>query len=414
MRRGGRPTTPGGAGADVVVAGAGPAGLAAAAELAERGLAVRLVAPSLEATWDATYAAWREDLPDDVPCAVVAPTVQVRTDHGERTARRPYVLVDAPGLQARLRARAEAAGARLQRGTVRATSPDGRTAVLGDGEQVRGRLVVDATGGAAALVRRQGAGARATTHQTAYGLLGVVDGAPDDLLMDWTDAHRRADDGVAGPTFLYAFGLGDGRVLLEETVLAGRPAAPPAALERVLRARLDVLGLRPDPDAAVERVRIPLDLAVPEPQPVVAVGVAGAGVHPATGYSVAGSLRAAPVLADAVAGALHAGEDPSAAAWAALWPREARAARALHAFGLQALLGLDGAGTQRFFDDFFRLPADDQAVYLSGGAAPGATAAVMARLFGRAAGPVRAHLLRTATSRAGRDALPALLRAARG
>ena len=47
---------------DVIVVGAGPAGLAAATSCAEAGLATVLVAPDPDAPWPQTYGCWVDEL----------------------------------------------------------------------------------------------------------------------------------------------------------------------------------------------------------------------------------------------------------------------------------------------------------------------------------------------------------------
>ncbi len=62
-------------------------------------------------------------------------------------------------------------------------------------------------------------------------------------------------------------------------------------------------------------------------QPITAFGAAANMVHPATGFSIARSLRDAPGMADAVAAALKANltvAEASARVWDALWPEERR------------------------------------------------------------------------------------------
>ncbi len=139
---------------------------------------------------------------------------------------------------------------------------------------------------------------------------------------------------------------------------------------------------------AVERVRFRMDVPMPVvPQPVLATGAAAALVHPATGYSVAASLRAAGLLADAIASGGGAG-----AAWRTLWPRHRIRARQLESFGLERVLTMDQATLRSFFQVFFSLPADDVAAYLSGNADPGRVAAVMWRTFVAAPLPLRVAL----------------------
>lgn len=60
-------------------------------------------------------------------------------------------------------------------------------------------------------------------------------------------------------------------------------------------------------------------------QPVTAFGAAANLVHPATGYSIARSLREAPALAEAIARILEGRQPVGATAhdvWQALWPAE--------------------------------------------------------------------------------------------
>ena len=77
----------------------------------------------------------------------------------------------------------------------------------------------------------------------------------------------------------------------------------------------------------------------------------------------------------------------------AIWPAGARRTRALHDFGLDALLRLDAVTTERFFDAFFDLPADRWADHLRIDTAPQAVAAAMGEMFWRAPWSVRRRLV---------------------
>jgi lycopene epsilon-cyclase len=138
---------------------------------------------------------------------------------------------------------------------------------------------------------------------------------------------------------------------------------------------------------------------------VVGFGAAGGLVHPATGYSVARSLAAAPVLAHAVAGALSApGASPASAArqaWRALWPADARRRNALYRFGLEALVEMDAAATRDFFHAFCRLPAAQWSGFVSGSLSSAGIVKAMARLFASAEPPLRRSLVRPAFGRPG-------------
>ncbi len=62
-------------------------------------------------------------------------------------------------------------------------------------------------------------------------------------------------------------------------------------------------------------------------QPITAFGAAANLVHPATGYSIARSLREAPAFAEEVANLLRKQQavgDTAESVWDALWPQEKR------------------------------------------------------------------------------------------
>jgi len=181
---------------DIVIVGAGPAGLSLAHGLVSRGVDALVVAPS--GAWHATYGAWRDDV---ASCELGAPlnalvrgawsTVRVVGRQEHRLAR-PYVVFDNERLRASL-----GAGVRVLHDTVTGVQHDNDTSNvhLRSGGVIHARLVIDATGGGSLLARRgQSSGA-----QTAYGL--VVGDQPDEVprrakveadvftLMDWSTPH---------------------------------------------------------------------------------------------------------------------------------------------------------------------------------------------------------------------------------
>ncbi|MGH3759417.1 lycopene cyclase family protein [Actinophytocola sp.] len=395
--------------ADVVVAGAGPAGRAVARACALRGLRTVLVAPRPSAPWPATYGMWLDEaalLPPGAGYVVARARVVAGS---ARWLAREYAVLDNPSVRAAL------------------THPDVevRTGRLGD---VDAPVLIDATGA------RPTGGA----EQTAFGVrvpahvASPIVGQGEAVFMDWRQP-------LPGPaTFLYAVPLPDGRVLLEETSLASRPGLPFAELRRRLLARLAGHGIDPD-DAEVERVRIPLDSppAAPDlpgpplppgsrahvrcPTPtrsrgaplrpfyrgwgtksgragglwttsgrewrVVPFGAAAGLTHPATGYGIADALRLAPGVAEAIA------TGGAAAARRVVWSARARAVHRLRRTGLRTLLALAPEQAEEFFTLFFALPPGLQHAYLSGRADLAATTAAMARLFRAAPWPLRRTML---------------------
>lgn len=391
---GGRPV----AELDVVVAGSGPAALALGAACVAAGLVVRTIGPV--GPWTATYGAWLDELDSVAQACVAQPSAVdvVVTDAAHpgavatrRTLPRTYGVMDNELLRAAL-GTAEHVDASVL-GVVR--TGEWSTVDTTSG-RCRARLVVDATGPAPRLLTarralRPGVG---VPEQTAYGL--VIDGRPEavggeaSVLMDWSQPPgQRADDPA---TFLYVLSLGAGRWLVEETSLARRPAVSHDELRSRLAARLgqDLTGTAEH----VELVTIPMAPGLPSrAQQVVGFGAAAGYIHPATGYSVTASLRAAPRVAAAIVEALEA--DPrerSAQVWNAVWPAAHRRSRALHDYGLAALLRMAPDELAGFFGAFFDLPTERWSGYLRVDVDPSEVVRAMRAVFMALPWPLRARL----------------------
>jgi lycopene beta-cyclase len=375
---------------DVVVVGDGPAGSALASACVDRGLQVVLVGRG--EPWSATYGTWRDDLPtlpDDVFTSVVGQMVV----HGERrhVLTRPYGVVDNAALRAHLQHAVD-----LRRDVAHGSQHFawGSRVLLGGGT-VDTRLLVDATGGARHLLRAPVHRGPQPAFQTAFGVvlaslpheLGVSPG--EAILMDLRSVPGRIDGEGDVPTFCYVVPV-EGGWLVEETVLAARPAVAPDRIRSRLVARLGAQGETLVADAesarAVERVVIQMGGPLPDRhQTVAAFGAAAGYVHPATGFSLAASLRAAERVASSIVG----GADP----WDALWPAPRRRTRRLHDFGLEVLLALDAASLRSFFDEFFDLPVDTWREYLRVDADPADVARAMTAVFSAAPARLRRRLM---------------------
>jgi lycopene beta-cyclase len=378
--------------ADVLIVGAGPAGWALAGACARLGLETVLADPAPAAPWRATYGLWADELPGLPRSAVAAaPRRSVAAGLTEHVVPRDYLIVDNQGLrEAFADARVEVLTGRVERAV---SGKSGTTVVLADGRRIAAGVVVDASG--ARRVLSGGPSRRTGAEQTAVGVVlevadaeRVVPGAGETaLFMDWRRAWPGAD-----PTFLYSLPLGGGRVLVEETSLARRPGLGHDVLDTRLRARFAAAGITPG--GRVERVRIPLDTPLPRRSPIVPFGVTAGLVHPATGYSLAGSLRLAPLVASALAAGLA--RSPAAATEAArheLWSPASRAVHALRKRGLNALLGMSSAELPEFFELFFGLPVERQRAFTSGREDLPGTTAMMAEIFRRSPAKVRRRLI---------------------
>ncbi|MFR9750121.1 lycopene cyclase family protein [Nocardia sp. 004] len=334
---------------DLLICGLGPAGRAIAHRGLARGLTVTVVDPAPRRTWTATYAAWADELPHWLVSDVVATTISRPMVWGTQAhvVDRPYAVLDTGRLQSSL----SVDGARVI--TDHAVEIAHERVILASGTELTAGRVIDARGLARSPRRAE---------QTAYGLIVDTGRAAglDPLFMDW-----RADNGApadAARSFLYAVPLGDGRMLLEETCLAGKPALSGTCLRARLRHRLRSRGIRLTGTETVEHVRFPVQGGRPGRD---RFGAAGGFLHPATGYSVGAALTSA----DAMVAGLR------------IWPAQARAVQRLREAGLRALLALPPEDIPLFFDTFFTLPAAAQRAYLSGRTDLGGTVTAMRLLF---------------------------------
>lgn len=369
---------------DVIVIGDGPAACVLGAACVDRGLDVVRVGPATP--WPATYGTFVDQTGDLRATLAAESPIDVVTTGRQRLPRR-YGVYDNVALRARLD-RAPTFDASVVSVRHHAWGAAVHTA---DGQPVRGRVVIDASGAASPFVNHP----RSTgAMQRAYGLVldhrPVAIGGDVSVMMDW----RPPVDGQV-PTFLYVVALPAGRWLVEETSLARSPEMSFDELRTRLAARLGT-DLTPRAEH-VELVSIPMVPGVPDrAQPTVGFGAAAGFVHPATGYSLAASFGAAPRVAAAVAAALEF-DDPlqrSRMVWESVWPTAQRRSRALHDYGLEALLRLSAADVAQFFAAFFAMPVEQWSAYLRLDAAPAEVRRVMTAVFSEVPWAVRRTLAR--------------------
>jgi lycopene cyclase-like protein len=206
------------------------------------------------------------------------------------------------------------------------------------------------------------------------------------------------------PSFLYAMPLGRNLLFVEETVLVSRPGADMGMLATRLGHRLRRMGIHRRRVLEEEHCRIRMGGPLPEiGQRLVGFGASAGLVHPATGYSLARSLRHASEVADALVEGLGSGSPAAASlrAWRALWPRDRVRVHQLHQFGMDVLCRLDRDQTGRFFDAFFDLPAEQWQGYLGATLPPTGVAKAMAGLFVRADLDLQRLLVGTGASPSG-------------
>ena len=399
-------------GCEVLVIGAGPAALAIAAELVQRGVQVQGLAPGDPGDpWPNTYGIWGPEvdalglqhLLEHRWCHTGsnfgADLAAASTPHGI-----DYGLFDRRRLQQHWLEPCRQAGVVWHRGEARAVAHDshGSTVRCTDGSERRARLVLDASGHQAAFVQRPDEGPVA--GQAAYGVVGTFSQPPVEpgefVLMDFRCDHlSEAERRCGPPTFLYAMDFGGGVFFVEETSLALAPPVPTDVLRDRLQRRLAHRGVAIESVQHEEFCLFPMNLPLPDlRQQVVGFGGSASLVHPASGYMVGALLRRAPALADAIAAGLADAtlEAPELArrAWQGLWPLELRRKHALYRFGLEKLMRYPEDQLRAFFHTFFSLPTEQWYGFLTNTLTLPQLIAAMLRLFAVAPWSVRWGLMR--------------------
>jgi lycopene beta-cyclase len=346
-------------------------------ELARAGVDVRIVSPHPRAALINTFAVWIEHLHGlDVPLLRRWDAVDVRC-RKEHRVERAYGLVDSNALVARTD---QHIADRWIQGSVRHVegTTDGRMVSLLDGRTIIARLVIDASG--SARVTSSAPRIPSTSaHQVALGdFVSTREHPSRPMLMDFSGGEASE----AAPSFGYILPTSDDTLLIEETWLAIRPARPVTDLEAALavrRARWPT-----GPVTGTEQVSIDLEVPLASASSLcVMLGAAGGQVHPATGYSFAAGVSSAVRLAEFCASnRSKLGRDGFV--WEAnkhVVPEAQRRARALFAYGLDAMLRMDRDTIAGFFEGFFHLSPEDQSIYLNGLSGVIGVRSVMLKLF---------------------------------
>ena len=356
---------------DLAIVGGGPAGLAVAQQVSEAGLSVCSIDPSPKLIWPNNYGVWVDefeamDLLDCLDTTWSGAVVYIN-DGAEKDLSRPYGRVNRKQLKSKMLQKCITNGVRFHQAKVTDVVHEevNSTVVCSDGVKIQASVVLDATGFSRCLVQYDKP--YNPGYQVAYGIVAEVDGHPFDVdkmvFMDWRDKHLDAYPEVKErnskiPTFLYAMPFSSNRIFLEETSLVARPGLKMEDIQERMVARLKHLGINVKRIEEDERCVIPMGGPLPVlPQRVVGIGGTAGMVHPSTGYMVARTLAAAPIVANAIVRYLGStkGDELSAEVWRDLWPIERRRQREFFCFGMDILLKLDLDATRRFFDAFFDL-----------------------------------------------------------
>ncbi|KAJ7976663.1 Lycopene beta-cyclase [Quillaja saponaria] len=359
---------------DLAVVGGGPAGLAVAQQVSEAGLSVCSIDPSPKLIWPNNYGVWVDEFEamDLLDCldTTWSGAVVFIDDQSKKNLDRPYGRVNRKQLKSKMLQKCISNGVKFhQAKVVKIIHEEAKSMLIcSDGVTVQASVVLDATGFSRCLVQYDKP--YNPGYQVAYGILAEVEEHPFDvdkmLFMDWRDSHLDSNMELKErnskiPTFLYAMPFSSNRIFLEETSLVARPGLPMKDIQERMVARLKHLGINVKSIEEDEHCVIPMGGPLPVlPQRVVGIGGTAGMVHPSTGYMVARTLAAAPIVANSIVKCLDSGRGLSgnklsAEVWKDLWPIQRRRQREFFCFGMDILLKLDLPGTRRFFDAFFDL-----------------------------------------------------------
>ncbi|KAJ7516993.1 hypothetical protein O6H91_21G023300 [Diphasiastrum complanatum] len=385
---------------DLVVVGAGPAGLAVAARVSTAGLSVCCIDPWPQSIWPNNYGVWVDEFEDldllDCVDYTWSSAVVYIDDNNKKYLQRPYGRVNRRRLKSKMIEQCISNGVHFLQAKVRNVSHGINRSFVAchDGTRIEAAIVLDATGFSRCLVEYDKP--FNPGYQVAYGIVAEVDSHPFDLdkmvFMDWRDSHLQSNSNLLNnnkklPTFLYAMPFSSKRIFLEETSLVARPGIPVDEIQKRMEARLKHLDITIKKIEEDEICVIPMGGVLPViPQRVLGIGGTAGMVHPSTGYMIARTLAAAPTVANGIITRLGkydtersikpspieaehvsqnlqtegpklilAGKEFSAGVWSDLWPLERRKQREFFCFGMDVLLQLDLEGTRRFFSAFFDL-----------------------------------------------------------
>lgn len=362
---------------EVTVLGAGPAGLAIAVELGQRGAPVTVCAPDPHSPWPASYGTFETLLPAEYSTAISHKFTQPRWV--DRTGRpfgleSSYVRLDTDRLQSLLLERAQRHGVRFERTEGDVSRATDKT-----------RLCIVATG-------RDPDARQQVRYQTAYGVWAKL---PRDVLlpgeMIFMDLSGPRSEGP--PSFLYATREGAAH-FLQETVLVSSDKPTFESLKDRLIARLAARGLSLGEELREERCSIAMGgPPLPGRDNLVHFGARAGLTHPATGYQLARCLRLAGPLAELICRKAPANApDVARAARAQLWTWDRRLRWVLFNYGAETLSRFDHDEFGRFMEVFLSMPARELTSFIDGQLRLSATLGLMARSFRRSDPEIRRRL----------------------
>ena len=298
---------------DVLVLGAGPAGMAIASALGKEKLEVEVLSPNgPDEPWPNTYGIWGKEVDQlglqDLLEHRWKNTVSffghgsLEEHHYENKATEhslDYGLFDKKKLHSYWLNECNKSLIKWHEGFAEKINfqKQKSTVTTSDGKTYSARLVVDATGYDPVFLKLKSCGPLAV--QTCYGIVGSFSKPPlkkgQFVLMDYRNDHLNEEQKKEPPTFLYAMDMGNGKYFLEETSLGLVNPLTMEDLKERLEKRLSYRNISITSMQHEELgLFLPMNMPIPDfKQQVLGYGGAASMVHPASGYLIGNVLRRA-------------------------------------------------------------------------------------------------------------------------
>ena len=365
---------------DVLVLGAGPAGMAIASALGKENLKVDVLSPKgPEEPWPNTYGIWGTEV-DQLGLENLLEFRWKNTvsffgngssekHHAENKPTKhllDYGLFDKKKLHSYWLNECNDSFINWHEGWANKIKFEKykSTVTTKEGKVYSARLVIDATGYDPVFLKLRSS--EPVAVQTCYGIVGSFSKPPLEkdqfVLMDYRSDHLTESQRKEPPTFLYAMDMGNGKYFLEETQLG---LVKPFTMDE-LKERLEKRLAHRDIEITSKQheelgLFLPMNMPIPDfRQPILGYGGAASMVHPASGYLLGNVLRRAPLVAKAISKAMTDHKLPTMLiakkGWESLWSTELIRKKSLYQFGLEKLMRFDEKLLREFFECFFKLP----------------------------------------------------------
>ncbi len=365
---------------DVLVLGAGPAGMAIASALGKENLKVDVLSPKgPEEPWPNTYGIWGTEV-DQLGLENLLEYRWKNTvsffgngsseeHHHENKPTKhllDYGLFDKKKLHSYWLNECNDSFINWHEGWANEIKFEKykSTVTTKEGKVYSARLVIDATGYDPVFLKLRSS--EPVAVQTCYGIVGSFSKPPLEkdqfVLMDYRSDHLTESQKKEPPTFLYAMDMGNGKYFLEETQLG---LVKPFTMDE-LKERLEKRLAHRDIEITSKQheelgLFLPMNMPIPDfRQPILGYGGAASMVHPASGYLLGNVLRRAPLVAKAISKAMTDHKLPTMLiakkGWESLWSKELIRKKSLYQFGLEKLMRFDEKLLREFFECFFKLP----------------------------------------------------------